>query len=324
LPFAFCLLIFDVSAVLNLSAKAHKNPVALLAFLVAAHMIVVSLNRAPQHIDGRRYAQVWLMTALTPVQWATAEIASGVSRGWSHYLTLRDARVEAEQLRAEKEDLQSRLLGAQEQLRLADQLRAFSEWQTTQSYPATIARVIARDPSQWFGTVVIDRGTTSGVNKDHPVVTPEGLVGRVVDAGPISARVLLLTDERHGAGAIIGQLAESRLLGVIKGRNDERCEMKFVATPEQLQGDEIVLTSGQDGIYPRGLVIGRIRRAAGEGAASAAPIEVEPAAALSKLDLVAVLAVPMDQVRAPVSQLVEAEKKKEKDRQEKTPGRRHR
>jgi rod shape-determining protein MreC len=311
--------------VLNLSAKAHKNPVALLAFLVTAHMIVVSLNKAPQHADGRRYVRIWLMTALTPVQWATAAIASGVSRGWDHYLTLRDVRVEAEQLRAEKADLQSRLIAAQEELRLADQLRGFSEWQTTQSYPVTIARVIARDPDRLFGTVVIDRGTTAGVTKDQPVVTPDGLVGRVVDVGPISARVLLLTDERHGAGAIVGQLAESRMLGVIKGKNDERCEMKFVAAPEKLQPDEMVLTSGQDGIYPRGLVIGRIRRAEGEGSASVSTIEVEPAAALSKLDLVGVLGVPMDQVRAPVDQLVEAEKKKEKERQEKgAPGRRQR
>jgi rod shape-determining protein MreC len=129
---------------------------------------------------------------------------------------------------------------------------------------------------------------------------------------------------RHGAGAIVGQLAESRLLGVIKGKNDERLEMKFVAAPEKLQPDEIVITSGQDGIYPRGLVIGRIRRAEGEGTTSASAIEVEPAAALSKLDLVGVLMVPMDQVRSPVTQLVEAEKKKEKDRQEKAPGRRQR
>lgn len=306
----------------NLAAKAQKNPVALLAFLLVAHMIVVSLNRAPQYTDGRRFAQLWLMTALTPIQWATAQITSSVRSGVNRYLTLRDARLETEQLRAERADLQAKLIAAQEEVRLARQIQALQQWQSTQSYPLTLSRVIARDASQWFSTVVIDRGTTAGVSKDQPVVTADGLVGRVIYAGPLSARVLLLTDERHGAGAIIGQLADSRLLGVIKGRNDVRCEMKFVATPEKIASGELVLTSGQDGIYPRGLVIGKVRRTDGEVATSTAAIEVEPAVAFDRLDLVGVLNLPVDQVRAQVNQLVEAEKKKEKEKQDQAPRRR--
>ncbi len=308
----------------KLTAKAQKNPVALLAFLLIAHMIVVSLNRAPQHMDGRRVAQVWLMTALTPIQWATAQISSGVSRGVDRYLTLRDARFETEQLRAERADLQAKLLAAQEEVRLARQIQALQQWQSTQSYPLTLSRVIARDASKWFSTVVIDRGTTAGVAKDQPVVTPDGLVGRVIYAGPVSARVLLLTDERHGAGAIIGQLADSRVLGVIKGKNDARCEMKFVAAPEKIASGELVLTSGQDGIYPRGLVIGRIKRTDGEIATSTATIELEPAVALDKLDLVGILNLPVDRVREQVNQLVEAEKKKEKEKQDQAPKQRRR
>ncbi|MEP7270033.1 MAG: rod shape-determining protein MreC [Acidobacteriota bacterium] len=297
---------------------------ALLAFLLIAHMIVVSLNRAPQHIDSRRFAQVWLLTALTPIQWATAEISSTVSNGVGNYLTLRDARLESEQLRVERADLQAKLIAAQEEVRLARQIQALQQWQSTQSYPVTLTRVIARDASQWFGTVVIDRGTIAGVTKDQPVVTPDGLVGRVIYAGPISARVLLLTDERHGAGAIIGQLAESRLLGVIKGKNESRCEMKFVATPEKIPSGELVLTSGQDGIYPRGLVIGTVRRTDGEIATSTSSIEVDPAVALDKLDLVGVLSLPANQPRDQVNQLVEAEKKKEKEKQDQAPRQRRR
>lgn len=282
-------------------------------------MMFVSLNRVPQHLEGRRYAQIWVMTALTPFQWATAQIASALSRGFSHYITLRDARVENEQLRAERAELQAKLIAAQDEVRLAEQLQALKDWQSTHNYPMTVARVIARDASQWFNTAVIDRGTLAGLSKDQPVVTPDGLVGRVVYAGPVSARVLLLTDERHGAGAIIGQLADSRVLGVIKGKNEARCEMRFVATPEKITPGEIVLTSGQDGIYPRGLVIGRIRRAEGEPAGSTLTIELEPAAALDKLDLVGVLSLPADRAREQVRDLIEAEQKKEKEKQDQTP-----
>jgi rod shape-determining protein MreC len=310
--------------VFNLTAKAQKNPVALLAFLLIAHMIVVSLNRAPQYIDGRRFVRVWLMTALTPIQWATAQMSSTARKGVDRYLTLRDTRAETEQLRGERADLQAKLLAAQEEVRLARQIQALQQWQTTQSYPMTMSRVIARDASQWFSTVVIDRGTTAGVLKDQPVITPEGLVGRVIYAGPVSARVLLLTDERHGAGAIIGQLADSRVLGVIKGKNETRCEMKFVAAPEKIATGELVLTSGQDGIYPRGLVIGRVRRAEGEMTTSSATIEIEPAIALDKLDLVGVLNLPVDEVRKQVNELLEAEKKKEKEKQDLAPKQRRR
>jgi cell shape-determining protein MreC len=160
--------------VFNLTAKAQKNPVALLAFLLIGHMIVVSLNRTPQNADGRRFAQVWLMTALTPIQWATAQISSGLRDGIGHYVALKDARLETEQLRAERAELQSKLIAAQEESRLARQIQALQQWQATQSYPMTLSRVIARDASQWFGTVVIDRGTTAGVSKDQPVVTADG------------------------------------------------------------------------------------------------------------------------------------------------------
>ena len=308
----------------NLAAKAQKNPVVLLACLLHAHMIVVSLNRAPQSAEGQRFIQVWLMTALTPVQWATAQITSSARSAVDQYVTLRDARLESERLRAERAELQAKLIAAQEEARLAGQIQSLQQWQSTQNYPTTLARVIARDASQWFSTVVIDRGTAAGISKDQPVVTAEGLVGRVIYAGPVSARVLLLTDERHGAGAIIGQLADSRLLGVIKGKNERVCEMKFVATPEKITSGELVLTSGQDGIYPRGLVIGRVRRTDGDFATSTSTIELEPAISLDKLDLVGVLNMPVDQVREPVSQLVEAEKKKDKEKQDQTPRQRRR
>ncbi|MCW5971228.1 MAG: rod shape-determining protein MreC [Blastocatellales bacterium] len=292
----------------KITAKAQKNPTALLAILLVAHMMVVSLNRAPRRLDGVRYVQIWVMTALMPVQWAAAQVSTAISNGWNHYVALGDARAENDRLRSERAQLEAGLLEAREQIRLAEQLQALKEWQARAGYPAVQARVIARDASQWFNSVIIDRGTIAGVQKDQPVITPEGLVGRVIYAGPAAARVLLLTDERHGAGAIIGQLADTRVLGVIKGRNESRCEIRFFSSPDKIASGELVLTSGQDGLYPRGLVIGRILRPEGE-ASSQAAMEVEPAAPLDKLDLVAVMLIPPGEVRARAEDLIEAERR---------------
>jgi rod shape-determining protein MreC len=288
--------------VAKITAKAQKNPTALLAILLVAHMMVVSLNRAPRRLDGVRYVQIWVMTALMPVQWAAAQVSTAISNGWNHYVALGDARAENDRLRSERAQLEASLLETREQIRLAEQ------WQTRAGYPVVQARVIARDASQWFNSVIIDRGTIAGVQKDQPVMTPEGLVGRVIYAGPAAARVLLLTDERHGAGAIIGQLADTRVLGVIKGRNESRCEIRFFSSPDKIASGELVLTSGQDGLYPRGLVIGKVLRPEGE-ASSQAAIEVEPAAPLDKLDLVAVMLIPPGEVRAMAEDLIEAERR---------------
>lgn len=313
-------------AVTNLSEKVQKNPAALLAILLVAHMIVLSLNRTPDRpgLDpGRRYLQVWLMTALMPFQWATAKVASGIGSTWNRYVSLKDARIENEQLRTERYALEAKLLELEEKQRLAEQLHEFGEWQANAKESVTLARVISRDANQWFGSVVIDKGTIAGVQRNQPVITRDGLVGRTISVGPLASRVLLLTDERHGAGAIVGQLADSRLLGVVKGKSDARCEIKFVESPEEIQTGELVLTSGQDGVYPRGLVIGRIRSAAG-GTAGSSILEVEPAASLGKLDLVAVLGIKPDQFRGRVDDLVDAERKEDREKQDRAPMRNRR
>jgi rod shape-determining protein MreC len=308
-----------------LTERFQKNPTALLAILLIAHMIVLSLNRIPVQPGEetrQRYFQVWLMTALTPLQWATAKVASGVGNTARRYVSLKDARIENEQLRNQLSEQNSKLVDSQEKLRLAEQLKGFGEWETTKD-SVTIARVIARDADRWFASVVIDKGTIAGIQKNQPVITREGLVGRTVQVGPISSRVLLLTDERHGAGAIVGQLADSRLLGIIKGKGEARCEMKFVDPPEQVPTGELVLTSGQDGVYPRGLIIGRIKpveRKAGGGVT----YEVETAASLAKLDMVSVLAVTSDKVREQVEDLMKADRKDDKEKQGRAPARQRR
>jgi len=291
--------------------SARKNPTLLLAILLIAHMAAVSLNRTPDKAN-RLFAQVWLMTVLAPFQWATATAVAGVSHVWNHYFDLRDSGFENERLRAERDQIRAELLEAQEEVKQAEQLRALVNWQSPQPYQKVLARVIARDATQWFNTVVIDRGSFSGVSKDQPVITPEGgLAGRVISVAPNAARVLLVTDERHGAGAIIGQLTGSRMLGVVKGKNSSLCEMKFVEVTEKIEPGTTVITSGQDGIYPKGLLIGRVKSIQTGSPEAPSAVVVEPVTPFSKLELVSVLLVSKEQVRASVSELLEVEKEKQ-------------
>jgi rod shape-determining protein MreC len=298
--------------------KVKQDPVKLLAVLLALHLIAVSFNRAPSRPE-MTFGRVWLMTLYWPFQYVAAHGLGSFRNAWNHYFLLRDARLENEQLKAKIGQLSQQLREAEDKGKVGDELSTYVKWRSGSNYPAIDARVIARDANQWFNSIVIDQGSLAGVQKDMPVVTPAGLVGRVVFTSPLAARVLLLTDERHGAGALIGQLADTRSIGVVKGRNKMLCEMRFVAAAEKVTPGEPVLTSGQDGLYPRGLLIGHVRLT--PGTPGVPPfLEIEPAVALDKLDMVAVLQVPKDQTRAKTEELIRQEA--EKQQSEKPQGRR--
>jgi rod shape-determining protein MreC len=288
--------------------KAKKNPTWLLGVLLGVHLLAVSLNRVPGQ-PNLWIVQVVLSTIIAPAQSVMAHGWAGVTGIWSDYFSMRDSRIENERLRAERSQVETELIDLREKVKLFEQVDALREMQADNKYAGVQALVIARDANQLFNTVLIDKGSTSGVAKDQPVVTVEGLVGRVINAWPLSAQVLLITDERHGAGAIIGQTEDNRLLGVVRGRKDYFCEMRFIAPSGKVENGEPVITSGQDGIYPRGLLIGRVRRIDGGSAVAPQVVEVEPAAPLGKLETVSVLAIDRDQIRRAIDQLRSEEKK---------------
>ncbi len=302
---------------MSLTEELKKRPLILLIVLLAAHWIVVSLNRAPEP-GGRRLIQVWILAVFSPVHTATTKTTSVISTTWNDYFSRRDARRENEVLRTRVAQLETDLVKAGDLQQRALILERQLNLKQTQPFANVAAQVIGRDADHWLNTVMIDQGTLSGVSEGQPVITSEGLVGRVIQAAPNAARVLLLTDERHGTGAVIGQLADSRLLGVVRGKNSSLCEMKIVSGEAKVQVGEVVLTSGQDGIYPRGLIIGRVARVETGAGGNPLAIEIAPAAPLAKLDLVSVLQITKEQIRAALDEMDRLEKERlEKERLEK-------
>jgi rod shape-determining protein MreC len=302
--------------------KAKKNPRLLLVVLVIAHLILISLNRVPGQ-PRLRYLHVVMTMTATPLQWVVSQGASAVKSVWYGYVALRGAKQENDWLKTRNAELERQVIELREKGKLFDQINALNQSALVSAYPHVNARVIGRDADQWFNTVVIDRGSLSGVKKDQPVMTAEGLVGRVIVVSPISSRVLLITDERHGAGAVIAQTAENRLLGVLKGKNQSLCELRFLAAPGKLENGEQVITSGQDQLYPKGLLIGRVRNLDDSGVIPQA-VEVEPASPLERLETVAVLMISPEEIRRQYDELIREEKEKEKEKQDKTPDRRRR
>lgn len=289
--------------------RAKKNPNWLFGVLLIVHLVAISFNRTTERPDLRIF-QTIIMTIATPFQSGIGSSADWVSEKWQSYFYLRGVREENQRLKADLARVESETFRLREELLKYQQLRELLDSPTTAGYQKIPARVVARDANHLFGTVVIDKGSIHGIKKDQPVVDAAGLVGRVVLVTPISSRVLLITDERHGSGALITTVLNGGILGVLRGvRDNFYCEMDFITTPVKIDNGEPVVTSGQDGIYPSGLLIGRVANPTDQPASTQQKIVVAPAAALGRLEMVAVLQVTSDQIRAATA-AVESEEKR--------------
>jgi len=123
--------------------------------------------------------------------------------------------------------------------------------------PILPAQIIGIDPSSWFRTILIDKGTKHGVERGMAVVSPEGIVGHVLQTSPHSAKVLLITDFNSSVDAIVQR---SRAKGLVEGNGENRCRLKYAPRAEDIQLGDRVVTSGLGGRYPKGLMVGKINK----------------------------------------------------------------
>lgn len=203
---------------------------------------------------------------------------------------LRRASVENQQLRAQVEQMQTELRDTRQKAAEADRLEKLLNLTRQTDYQTVTAQVIARDPSMWFDSISIDKGRLAGVQINMPVVTSDGVVGRVVSTGPFNSQVMLVTDEKSGAGAIVGQLGTSNAAGSIKGMGENGLlDMRYVSGLEKVQMGDVVYTTGQDGIYPAGLTVGQVVELHPGSATQAQTIHIRPSAGLDRLKEVTVL-----------------------------------
>src|SRR4029450_11690616 len=144
--------------------------------------------------------------------------------------------------------------------------------------------------SVWFNTITIDCGSSSGVAVNMPVVSGTGVVGRGISVSPWSSQVMLLTDEKAGAGAVVGQLGQSGALGSVRGRPDLGwIERRELCGCEKGEVGAYVMTTGQDGIYPPGLNVGEVVDVKNGTATQPHDILIRPGARLEQMEEVAVL-----------------------------------
>jgi rod shape-determining protein MreC len=260
-----------------------------LVVLLLTNLVIMAVD-ARDSVTRQRLLRVWVQALISPAQ----SITSGASGAGTNFVrqivNFRSTAVENERLKQELATAQLELRNAQEATLENERLRSLLNLKEQTGYDQIPARVISRDSSVWFNTITIDRGSSAGIGLNMPVVTGGGIVGRVIALSPVTAQVMLITDEKAAAGAIVGQLGGSGALGPVRGLGKNGLiEMRYVSGLEKVQVGDYILTTGQDGIYPPGLSVGEVVQVTPGTATQSHEILIRPSAKLDQLGQVAVL-----------------------------------
>ena len=249
--------------------------------LLQVLLLAVQIKRDSQG----RLIRVWTVGAVSPFERAGAHGISHIRDTWNHYFALQNTSRENEELRRENDGLKLQITQLQGKASEADRLAVLLKFrQTSMDVPMVSARVIGGSADSASQTVYLDRGERDGIRRDMGVITPDGVVGKVIESYKDTAQVLLLTDNHSGVGAM---LVDSRIQSPVGGTGEPLLVMKYVPNDDNVNFGERVVTSGMDRIFPRDLPVGTIAEIKPGNPFKL--IRVRPAANLERLEEVFVL-----------------------------------
>lgn len=260
----------------------HRSLV-LLAGVVLLQILLLAIQ-IKRDSQGR-LIRVWTVGAVSPVERAGNSGIGRIRDTWRHYFALQNTARENERLQRENDALKLQVDQLQGKASEADRLAVLLNFrQTHQSVPMLGARVIGASADSASQTIYLDRGERAGIRRNMGVITPDGVVGKVVETYNDTAQVLLLTDKDSGVGAM---LADSRIQSPVGGTGEPLLSMKYVANDDDVKIGEPVVTSGMDRIFPRDLPVGTVSQV--KSGNPFKQIRIRPAANLERLEEVIVL-----------------------------------
>jgi len=260
----------------------HKSLVLLAGVVVLQVLLLaVQIRRDSQG----RLIRVWTVGAVSPFERAGVYGVGRIRGTWNHYFALQNTSRDNEQLRRENDTLKMQIAQLQSKAAEADRLALLLNFHKShEDVPMIGARVIGASAGTASQTIDLDRGERDGIRRNMGVITPDGVVGKVVEAYQGTSQVLLLTDKDSGVGAM---LADSRIQSPVGGTGEPLLTMKYVANDDTVNIGQRVVTSGMDRIFPRDLPVGTVAEI--KSGNPFKMIRVRPAANLERLEEVIVL-----------------------------------
>lgn len=237
-----------------------------------------------------RVIRVWALAVAGFFQAPVATVSSAATNYLQSLANIGNAANENDQLKQRVQELEVEIQSKGDLATENERLKSLLNLKTESKYQVRTAKIIGRDPSAWFNDAIINVGSLNDIKLNMPVVTNGGLVGRITAVSPLTSQVTLLTDEKFGAGAAVGEIGANGTLGVVKGLNNrELLEMMYVPGSVEVQIGQPVFTSGQEAIYPPGLKLGEIVDIRSGSATTPHQIFIKPTAQLNTMQEVAVL-----------------------------------
>ena len=234
-------------------ADIRQRTAVLFIAVMVGHVILISAQVNSR--SGVPLLEVLTFGTFAEVQRGAAGMIGSIRNAWGGYVNLRGVRAENEVLRRQLGEIQVQFQqerAAAERTRQLEELLGFERQVGIQMIATNVIGAGASPDSR---TVTIDKGTNAGVRKDIAVIVPTGVVGRVVTPTAHASKVQLLVDRNAAAGALVER---SRAQGVVVGTGEALLRLNYVSDTADVKVGDIVITSGMEGIYPKGFVIGKI------------------------------------------------------------------
>ncbi len=261
----------------------------LVIILLFGNLVLMAFD-ARQITSGQRMIRVWAQTIADFVQSPVTTVTSAVTNYFSSVASLRSAQSENDQLKQRIQELEIENKGKEDLSSENQRLRAMLDLKSSSKINVLTAQIIGRDPSVWFDSSIVNKGSLDGVKLNMPVVTDGGIVGRVTAVSPLTAQVDLITRDKSGLGAVVGEIGNSNALGVVSGTSKRNLvEMRYVPGSIDVEVGQTVYTSGQDGIYPPGLKVGEIIQVEPGSATTPHKILIRPSSRISSMQEVGIL-----------------------------------
>ncbi len=266
-----------------------KKMVIIVGLIALVTISILSLSvssREPYPVYGPGRIAISLVAPFQKMLVGTSRFFRDI---WEHYFFLISVVDENDALRRQLREAKARNHKFRETQLANQRLQRLLGIEDEVPRQMIAAKVVGKDPSPWFQTIMVDKGTDDGVKKGQPVINPEGIVGLVIDATTHFAKVMLITDPNSAVDAII---QENRARGIVKGGTSGYCVLNFVLRKHEVVKDQVVVSSGMDGVFPKGLPIGAVASIVKEEAGIFQDVTIEPYVDFERLEEVLVVSLP--------------------------------
>jgi rod shape-determining protein MreC len=272
-----------VNLLARLLARYRRAAILTTALVLSFLLMTLQVRHESALVTFTRQA---LMFAVSPFIRVTSATIHGITGTWQDYADLRSVREENKRLHVETTMLKRRLEQLQDQALETQRLERLLAMRQASRAEFLTARVVGKDATNWFKTILLDRGSLEGIRRNQPVLGPDGLVGRVIEVTPTSTRVQLLTDPVSAVGGLIQR---TRVTGIVSGNLGAGARVRYLPLmADVVVGDEVV-TSGMGGVFPKGILIGRITAVERKSGALFQEATLQSAVDLSRLEEVLIL-----------------------------------